>query len=216
MPLPDFDVGHLVTIFAVLLFSLMIHESAHAWSAWRFGDPTAQRLGRISLNPARHIDPIGTLLLPLVAFTTGAPIIGWAKPVPVNGHNLDNPRRDFLYIAAAGPVSNLLLAGLASLVMRSVPVSPIELGLGPALPVWRIASVAFELNLLLAVFNMVPIPPLDGGNVLAGLLPSGLANLYDRLIRPWGFLLLYALLLTGVLGALITPPYLYLSWLLTR
>ena len=174
MPLPDFDVGHLVTIFAVLLFSLMIHESAHAWSAWRFGDPTAQRLGRISLNPARHIDPIGTLLLPLVAFTTGAPIIGWAKPVPVNGHNLDNPRRDFLYIAAAGPVSNLLLAGLASLVMRSVPVSPIELGLGPALPVWRIASVAFELNLLLAVFNMVPIPPLDGGNVLAGLLPSGL------------------------------------------
>ena len=216
MPLPGFDVGHLVTIFAVLLFSLTIHESAHAWSAWRFGDPTAQRLGRISLNPARHIDPIGTLLLPLVAFTTGAPIIGWAKPVPVNGHNLDNPRRDFLYIAAAGPASNLVLAGLASLVMRSVPVSPIELGLGPALPVWRIASVAFELNLLLAVFNMVPIPPLDGGNVLAGLLPSGLANLYDRFIRPWGFLLLYALLLTGVLGALITPPYLYLSWLLTR
>ena len=216
MPLPGLDVGHLVTIFAVLLFSLTIHESAHAWSAWRFGDPTAQRLGRISLNPARHIDPIGTLLLPLVAFTTGAPIIGWAKPVPVNGHNLDNPRRDFLYIAAAGPASNLVLAGLASLVMRSVPVSPIELGLGPALPVWRIASVAFELNLLLAVFNMIPIPPLDGGNVLAGLLPSGLANLYDRLIRPWGFLLLYALLLTGVLGALITPPYLYLSWLLTR
>ena len=216
MPLPGLDVGHLVTIFAVLLFSLTVHESAHAWSAWRFGDPTAQRLGRISLNPVRHIDPIGTLLLPLVAFTTGAPIIGWAKPVPVNGHNLDNPRRDFLYIAAAGPASNLVLAGLASLVMRSVPVSPIELGLGPALPVWRIASVAFELNLLLAVFNMVPIPPLDGGNVLAGLLPSGLANLYDRLIRPWGFLLLYALLLTGVLGALITPPYLYLSWLLTR
>jgi len=216
MPLPGLDVGHLVTIFAVLLFSLTVHESAHAWSAWRFGDPTAQRLGRISLNPVRHIDPIGTLLLPLVAFTTGAPIIGWAKPVPVNGHNLDNPRRDFLYIAAAGPASNLVLAGLASLVMRSVPVSPIELGLGPALPVWRIASVAFELNLLLAVFNRVPIPPLDGGNVLAGLLPSGLANLYDRLIRPWGFLLLYALLLTGVLGALITPPYLYLSWLLTR
>ena len=216
MPLPGLDVGHLVTIFAVLLFSLTIHESAHAWSAWRFGDPTAQRLGRISLNPVRHIDPIGTLLLPLVAFTTGAPIIGWAKPVPVNGQNLDNPRRDFLYIAAAGPVSNLILAGLASLVMRSVPVSPIELGLGPALPVWRIASVAFELNLLLAVFNMVPIPPLDGGNVLAGLLPSRLATLYDRLIRPWGFLLLYALLLTGVLGALITPPYLYLSWLLTR
>ena len=216
MPLPGLDVGHLVTIFAVLLFSLTIHESAHAWTAWRFGDPTAQRLGRISLNPAVHVDPIGTLLLPLVAFMTGAPIIGWAKPVPVNGHKLDNPRRDFLYIAAAGPASNLVLATLASLVMRAAPVSPVDFGLGPALPVWRIASVVFELNLLLAVFNMIPIPPLDGGNVLAGLLPSGVANLYDRIVRPWGFVLLYALLLTGALGALITPPYLYLSWLLTR
>ena len=217
MPLPGLDVGHLVTIVAVLLFSLTVHESAHAWSALRRGDPTAHRLGRISLNPIRHVDPIGTLLLlPLVAFAIGAPIIGWAKPVPVNGHNLDSPRRDFLYIAAAGPASNLVLAGLASVVMRAVPVSAIDIGLGFGLPVWRIASVAFELNLLLAVFNMVPIPPLDGGNVLTGLLPSGLARLYDRLVRPWGFLLLYALLLTGVLGALITPPYLYLSWLLTR
>ena len=216
MPLPGFDVGHLVTIFSVLLFSLTIHESAHAWSAWRCGDPTAHRLGRISLNPVRHVDPIGTLLLPLVAFATGAPIIGWAKPVPVNGRNLDRPRRDLLYIAAAGPASNLVLAGLASVLMRTVPVSPIDVGIGFGLPVWRIASVAFELNLLLAVFNMVPIPPLDGGNVLAGLLPSRLARLYDRLVRPWGFLLLYALLLTGVLGALITPPYLYLSWLFTR
>ena len=184
MPLLGFDVGHLVTIFSVLLFSLTIHESAHAWSAWRCGDSTAHRLGRFSLNPVRHVDPIGTLLLPLVAFATGAPIIGWAKPVPVNGRNLDRPRRDLLYIAAAGPASNLVLAGLASVLMRTVPVSPIDVGIGFGLPVWRIASVAFELNLLLAVFNMVPIPPLDGGNVLAGLLPSGLARLYDRLVRP--------------------------------
>ena len=214
--MPGVDVGQLVTIFGVLLVSLTVHESAHAWTAWRFGDPTAQRLGRISLNPAVHVDPIGTILLPLVAFTTGAPIIGWAKPVPVNGRNLDHPRRDFLYIAAAGPVSNVILAAMASVVMRMVPVSPIDFGVGPALPVWRIASAAFEINLLLAVFNMVPIPPLDGGNVLAGLLPEPVANLFDRFVRPWGFVLLYALLLTGVLGAIITPPYLYLSWLLTR
>ena len=210
------DLGHLATIFAVLIFSLTVHESAHAWAAWRLGDSTAQQLGRISLNPVVHVDPVGTLLLPLIAFTTGAPIIGWAKPVPVNQRRLEHPRRDFLYIAAAGPASNVLLAWVASVVMRTVPVSPIEVGIGVGLPVWSIAATAFELNLLLAVFNMVPVPPLDGGNVLAGLLPSSLADAFDRFVRPWGFLLLYALLLTGALSALITPPYLFLSWVLTR
>jgi Zn-dependent protease len=211
-----FDVVQFAIIFGVLLFSLSIHESAHAWTAWQLGDPTARRLGRVSLNPAVHIDPVGTVLLPLAAFLTGAPIIGWAKPVPVNGIHLAHPRRDMFYVAVAGPVSNVMLAALASLVMRSVPATPIDLGIGPALPIWNIASVAFELNLLLAVFNMVPVPPLDGGNVLAGLLPQPLANVFDRFLRPWGFVLLYALLLTGVLGQLITPPYEYLSWLLTR
>ena len=210
------DLGQLATIFAILIFSLTVHESAHAWAASRLGDSTAQQLGRISLNPVVHVDPVGTLLLPLVAFTTGAPIIGWAKPVPVNQDRLENPGRDFLYIAAAGPASNVLLAVVASVVMRTVPVSPIEVGIGFGLPVWSIAATAFELNLLLAVFNMVPVPPLDGGNVLVGLLPSALADAFDRFVRPWGFLLLYALLLTGVLGALITPPYLFLSWVLTR
>jgi len=211
-----FDFGQVVTIFGVLIFSLTVHESAHAWTAWRLGDSTAQRLGRISLNPIVHVDPVGTFLLPLIAFTTGAPIIGWAKPVPVNPDRLEHPRRDFLYIAAAGPASNVLLAALASVVMRMAPVSPIDVGFGPGLPVWSIAATAFELNLLLAVFNMVPVPPLDGGNVLAGLLPPGLANVFDRVVRPWGFVLLYALLLTGALSALITPPYLFLSWVLTR
>ena len=211
-----FDVVQLTIIFGVLLFSLTIHESAHAWTAWRLGDPTARRLGRVSLNPAVHIDSVGTVLLPLVAFLTGAPIIGWAKPVPVNPVHLTHPRRDFLYVAAAGPISNVLLAALASVVMRSVPVTPVDFGAGPALPLWNIASVAFEINLLLAVFNMVPIPPLDGGNVLASLLPRALAVPFDRFIRPWGFVLLYALLLTGVLAQLITPPYEFLSWLLTR
>jgi Zn-dependent protease len=204
----------LVIIFAVLLFSLTVHESAHAWTAAKFGDPTAQRLGRISLNPAVHVDPVGTVLLPLVAFTTGAPIIGWAKPVPVDARNLARPRQDFLFIAAAGPASNLVLATMASVVMRMVPVSPVDFGIGPAVPVWTIAAMVFELNLLLAVFNMLPVPPLDGGNVLAGLLPAGLARAYDRVLRRWGFLVLYGLLLTGALSYLIEPPYLFLSWLL--
>lgn len=210
------DFGQLATIFAILIFSLTVHESAHAWAASRLGDSTAKQLGRLTLNPVAHVDPVGTLLLPLVAFTTGAPIIGWAKPVPVNQGCLENPRRDFLYIAAAGPASNILLASVASVVMRTIQVSPIEVGIGPGFPVWSIAATAFELNLLLAVFNMVPVPPLDGGNVLAGLLPAGLGDAFDRFVRPWGFLLLYALLLTGALGVLITPPYLFLSWVLTR
>ena len=212
--MPSVDIGQLVIIFAVLLFSLTVHESAHAWTAAKFGDPTAQRLGRISLNPAVHVDPVGTVLLPLVAFTTGAPIIGWAKPVPVDARNLARPRQDFLFIAAAGPASNLVLATTASVVMRMVPVSPVDFGIGPAVPVWTIAAMVFELNLLLAVFNMLPVPPLDGGNVLAGLLPAGLARAYDRVLRRWGFLVLYGLLLTGALSYLIEPPYLFLSWLL--
>ena len=212
--MPSVDIGQLVIIFAVLLFSLTVHESAHAWTAAKFGDPTAQQLGRISLNPAVHVDPVGTVLLPLVAFTTGAPIIGWAKPVPVDARNLARPRQDFLFIAAAGPASNLVLATMASVVMRMVPVSPVDFGIGPAVPVWTIAAMVFELNLLLAVFNMLPVPPLDGGKVLAGLLPAGLARAYDRVLRRWGFLVLYGLLLTGALSYLIAPPYLFLSWLL--
>ena len=209
------DIGQLVIIFLVLIFSLSVHESAHAWTAARLGDRTAERLGRITLNPVAHIDPIGTLVLPLVAFTTGAPVIGWAKPVPVNRVNLRDPRRDFLYIAAAGPASNIVIAVVAAVALRALPVSPIRFGPGLELPLWSIAAVLFELNLLLALFNIVPIPPLDGGNVLAGLLPAWLAAGYDRIVRPWGFLILYGLLLTGVLSALITPPYLFLSWLLT-
>ena len=201
-----------------LVALLSFHEFGHAWMAHKCGDDTARVMGRMTINPIVHIDPIGTVLIPLAIFffSPGIAIFGWAKPVPVNQGCLENPRRDFLYIAAAGPVSNILLAAVASVVMRTVQVSPIEVGIGPDLPVWSIAATAFELNLLLAVFNMVPVPPLDGGNVLAGLLPASLADAFDRFVRPWGFLLLYALLLTGVLGVLITPPYLFLSWVLTR
>ena len=210
----DSNIGQLLALLLVLLFSLTVHESAHAWTANRLGDPTARRLGRISLNPVVHIDPIGTILLPLVAFMAGGLIFGWAKPVPVNPRNLKNYRRDFLLIAAAGPASNVLLATAASLLMR--------VGLAGAAASGGIASVLFDmgfmviqLNLLLAVFNMIPIPPLDGGSVLAGLLPGPLADGYDRVVRPYGFMILLVLMMTGTLYDLIIPPFGVLSGLLT-
>lgn len=228
--LPDFNIIDLLSTFIVLLFSLTIHESAHAWTANWLGDPTARSLGRITLNPLVHIDPIGTVLLPLIAFSTGAPIIGWAKPVPVNVANLRNDRSDFVWVAAAGPISNMVIALAGALIMRLLAVWATNVDVlggqpsflssnlaelsGPVIRIFQVANLAVQINLLLAVFNMIPIPPLDGGNVLGGMLPMWLGEQYDRLVRPYGFLVLYALLLTGTLGAIIRPPYLFLSRLL--
>ena len=211
----DFNIVDLLIVFLVLLFSLSVHESAHAWTANWLGDPTARRLGRISLNPAVHIDPIGTLLLPLLAFSTGAPIIGWAKPVPVNPGNLGQVRRDFMMIAAAGPISNVVLAAIASFVMTATETGALDSGgAGAGWMVYAVARLAFQLNLLLAVFNMIPVPPLDGGNVLVGLLPESLAGPFDRTVRRYGFVILYAFLLTGALRTVIWPVYTFLAWLL--
>ena len=200
----DFDFAQLLVTFVVLIASLTFHEAAHAWTANRLGDPTARLLGRLSLNPAVHIDPIGTLLFPLIAMVTGAPLIGWAKPVPVDMRNLRDPKRDFAIVALAGPVSNLLLAVVGAAVMSAA------FGDG-ALAALRtgdvIATGIFTfilLNVLLAVFNMIPIPPLDGGNVLIGILPAPMAAVVERL-RTYGFVLLYLLLLSGVLGAITRP-----------
>jgi Zn-dependent protease len=186
--------------FGVLLISLTIHEAAHAWTADRLGDPTARMLGRVSLNPVVHVDPIGTIVLPLLAAFSHLPLIGWAKPVPVNTRNLRDPRRDFMLVAAAGPISNLLQAVAAALILRAWNPH----GDGPGLVAFALLS-AVEVNLLLAFFNLIPVPPLDGGNVLLGLLPPSLAVAYSR-VRQYGFIVLYALMFTGVATALIMPP----------
>ena len=188
--------------FGVLLISLTIHEAAHAWTADKLGDPTARMRGRVSLNPLVHIDWIGTVLLPIIAAVSGLPLIGWAKPVPVNARNLQNPRRDFMIVAAAGPISNLLQAFVAAAVIRLAfgEISALESG-----PVRTALILGVYINLLLAFFNLIPVPPLDGGNVLAGLLPPRLAGSYDQL-RQYGFLVLYALMFTGLASAWITPP----------
>jgi Zn-dependent protease len=213
----DINFAQIFIGMIVLLFSLTVHETAHAWTANQFGDPTARLHGRISLNPIVHADPIGTIFLPLISMVSGAPLLGWAKPVPVNLRYLHHPRRDYMLVAAAGPASNLVLALFAALVLVLLPVSPQTLDEPTvSVPLAAILSQTMRLNVLLAVFNMIPIPPLDGGNVLAGLLPPSLAETFNRL-RPYGLLLLFALILTNGFSYIVLPPYLFImSWLPTQ
>ena len=207
--MPSLD--YVVPLFIILLVSLSFHEAAHAWTADRLGDPTARMLGRVTMNPLAHIDWIGTVLFPLVALYSNVPLLGWAKPVPVNFRNLKSPRRDFAIVALAGPVSNLILAAACAVVIAALggfnAVAPTTAGV--------MLFRALSMNVLLAVFNMLPVPPLDGGNVLAGFVPAGAARALDQL-RPWGFLILYAMLFSGVLDRVIVPIALDIVDLLVR
>lgn len=205
------SLAELLPFLVILVISLSFHEAAHAWAADRLGDPTARSLGRLTLNPIAHIDPIGTLLFPAIAISTGAPLFGWAKPVPVNMHNLASPRRDFALVALAGPVSNIVLAFFATLLMGGLGLTPMPIGgMDPS----SLLTGVVLLNVTLAVFNMIPVPPLDGGNVLAGLAPESVARTIDML-RPYGFLILYAMLFTGILGTVFGPISDYvMSWFL--
>jgi Zn-dependent protease len=209
------DFADIFISFIVLLFSLTVHEMAHAWTADRLGDPTARLLGRVSLNPIVHADPIGTVVFPLVSLVSGALLIGWAKPVPVNLRYLHHPRRDYMLVAAAGPASNLVLAVFAAILLAIVPVSPHTLGeSNVSVPIAKFLTRLVNLNVLLAIFNMLPIPPLDGGNVLAGLLPPDFATVFNK-VRPYGFILLYALILSNGFSYIVIPPARFiLSWLL--
>ena len=197
-----------VVIAAVpVIFAITVHEVAHGWTALQFGDRTAQMAGRLTLNPIKHIDPIGTIILPIgmLLISGGAWAFGWAKPVPVAFQNLRSPRRDMSLVAAAGPASNLAMAmGWAVLLSFRLSQFP------DAGPDWAVnmCLTGITINVLLAVFNMLPIPPLDGGRVLAGLLPPDMASIVHR-IEPFGFLIVIVLLVTGnlltILGPVLVP-----------
>jgi Zn-dependent protease len=203
---PDFDdlIRGATTWVLPVLFAITLHEAAHAIAAWWLGDDTAYRDGRVTLNPLKHVDPIGTVLLPVILLVTRAPFLfGWAKPVPVNYSRLGSPRRDAILVIAAGPAANLVLAALSALLFRLVPYIP-DLGIQ-----WAAETLynSIVLNLFLAVFNLLPLPPLDGGNILLNVLPPPMARQLARVV-PYGQLILFGLIM---LPAILGPRFSVLS-----
>jgi Zn-dependent protease len=200
------DINSLIQTVAIaalpVIFAITLHEAAHGYAARHFGDPTAWQLGRISLNPLRHIDPVGTVLIPaaILLFSGGAFLFGYAKPVPVDFSRLRNPKRDMLWVAAAGPGANLLMAFFWAFMFKMSWLVPQFF----SVPLARMAEFGIAVNCVLMVLNLLPLPPLDGGRIAVSLLPHRLAWQFARLER-WGFPILLVLLFTGILGDILNP-----------
>ncbi|MEW6137003.1 MAG: site-2 protease family protein [Thermodesulfobacteriota bacterium] len=202
----------LILIVPGFLLAITVHEYMHGYVALRLGDPTAKNAGRLTFNPISHLDPIGTLALVLTQ------MIGWAKPVPVDPRYLTNPRRDMLWISLGGPAANLVAATVLALVLHVIVAVFEGRPAGQVTsffvsPLFLIVRFAVRINVVLAVFNLIPIPPLDGSSILAGLLPRDLAMQYEKL-EPYGFIILLALLLTGIVGYVILPPIMVIESIL--
>jgi len=194
-----------------VVFAITLHEAAHGYVARHFGDPTAEALGRITLNPLRHIDPIGTVLVPAMLYLTAGPqfVFGWAKPVPVNFGNLRHPKRDMLWVAGAGPFANFAMAFGWMLLLKLTMAD----GAWPSQGLARMSQIGVSVNLVLMALNLLPIPPLDGGRIAVSLLPQRAALLWARL-EPFGLFIIVALMFTPLLGDLIRPIRDAGAWLL--
>lgn len=195
------DTVQRITVYVLpVIFAITVHEAAHGYVARHFGDMTAHAAGRISFNPLKHIDPVGTILVPLVTMMVGGILFGWAKPVPVNFGRLRHPKRDMLWVAAAGPGSNLLMAFIWAMVIKISPLFPPF----AALPLALMGTAGIMINTILMMLNMLPLPPLDGGRIAVSLLPHPLAWKFAK-IEPYGFIILLILMFTNILGAILWP-----------
>ncbi|MBC7755286.1 MAG: site-2 protease family protein [Bdellovibrio sp.] len=195
-----------IAIAAVpILLAITVHEASHGYAAKYFGDSTAEKLGRISLNPFKHIDPVGTILLPTITLILGGVLFGWAKPVPVNFGALRNPKKDMLWVAAAGPASNLVMAIAWSMLLGYIKYALSKGNFSPTFPyLLQMCFIGVSINVVLMVLNLLPMPPLDGGRIAVSLLPNSLAFKLAQ-VEKYGFVILIALMLTGVLNMIIGP-----------
>lgn len=204
------DILFLASIWVLpILLAITLHEAAHGWAAWKLGDDTAKQLGRVTFNPIAHIDPFGTIILPAILISAGGILFGWAKPVPVNFGRLGHPRRDMVLVAAAGPAINIGLAVVSAIALHVVPL------LGPTAGEWLARNLinSITINLLLAIFNMLPLPPLDGGRVAVGILPRQLAWPLARLERFGLFILVGVIFILPILGRQLGFDLNILRWL---
>jgi Zn-dependent protease len=181
--------------FIALIFALTVHEFAHGWTAYKLGDPTAKYMGRLTLNPLAHIDPFGTIILPIILVMLKIPPIGWAKPVPVDFLSLNNPKRDMFWVGISGPLANFLMAFLLGIIIKLFP-QLVQSVAG------QIILFAIMINVILGVFNLLPIPPLDGSRIVSSVLPYRYLGYYNK-IQPYGFLIILLLVYSGILGRLI-------------
>lgn len=196
----------IILFLPVLFFSVVLHEFAHGFAAYRLGDDTAYLSGRLTLNPIQHVDPVGTLGVPLLCYVTGFPLFGWAKPVPVNPLRLASPRRDMGKVALAGPLTNFTLALVFLFSMKLLSLFPQIFSEGTLRTLVTFLNYGLFINIMLTVFNLMPIPPLDGGRILTAVLPFKAALVYERIIGRYGMWIVVGLVLTGWVKYLLLPP----------